>query len=762
MATTIFFAGRVTSVPGSYSEVDATGLEQVGLGASGIVALLGTAEGGIPVTELETVDDFMRFTKPESPRQTFRSGDLLEGSGILFEPSNDDQILAGAQEVVAMKVNPATASVATLVNAQGDAIDLTSKDYGAFTEQINVSVADGTLQGKLLTIIFEEITESVDDLGGDAIFKLTYSEATASSGWDSMTGQINAGGELEANGTKAELGLDSDIGTQLPSSSAIDVVSTSGSDTQFITVYGLDGSGDPVSETLQLTGVISQRGSQTFSAVYGAKLSSAAVGTISVDPEGGGADVLTFAPTELVQGMVTCNAMFLANGQLQLSSSVGETGVVIVEGANTVGATVLEKVTLTGATSINTTGSWTKIAGIVLGDVAAANTVTMTGDALKSTPAVHTTVQQLADYVNARIEGGDGFTLTLETGNTSFLTDNLDVSVAAVNIDSPAEPDFTADLYAVIDWINTNSQLVTAARATGATGGAPSNTTSPIFLSGGIEGTTSFANWQAALNWLKQIRVNSVVALTGDPAVHAAVDAHCAYMGGIGRSERDGFVGLLNTGLTAVPTKAEAKTQIIDLNSRHIRACAQAVDRFNTQGVRTTFPPYFTAAVAAGMQAGSPVGTSLTFKQPNVLNFSQDTSWNPADDAEELIQAGLLFMENVEGVGRRWVRNVTTHLSSNNLAFIEGSVNEAANYSVYTFRTAMEYAVGRKGFAGTVNAAGGVAIGELGLLVDEGILVQYRSLDIELIADVLEVSVEIAPVIPINFVQSTIHLVIAS
>ena len=109
-ATTIFFNGRLISVPGSYSEVDASGLEQVGLGASGIVAVLGTAEGGRPVSEISSLSDYLRFTKPEAIRETFRSGNLREVGDFLFAPAKDPNILAGAQEVVAMKVNPATAS----------------------------------------------------------------------------------------------------------------------------------------------------------------------------------------------------------------------------------------------------------------------------------------------------------------------------------------------------------------------------------------------------------------------------------------------------------------------------------------------------------------------------------------------------------------------------------------------------------------------------------------------------------------------------
>jgi hypothetical protein len=254
------------------------------------------------------------------------------------------------------------------------------------------------------------------------------------------------------------------------------------------------------------------------------------------------------------------------------------------------------------------------------------------------------------------------------------------------------------------------------------------------------------------------VRINTIVALTGDPAVHAAVQAHCEYMGGVGRSERDAVLGAQNGALTNVPSKTEYKAQAVDLNTRHVRLVGQAMERFDSNGERREFLPPFTACIIAGAQAGSPVGASLTHKFMNVLKLRNSSTWNPQDDAEEMIQAGLCFMEVVDGVGRRVVRNVTTHLTSSNLAFQEAGVNQAVNFAVFNFRTTMERMVGRTGFAGTVNAAMGLGINALGLLVNVAITT-FRSLDIQLILDVLEVSVEISPVLPVNFVKSTVHLV---
>ncbi len=836
-ATTIFFNGRVISVPGSYTEVDASGLEQVGLGASGIVAMLGEAEGGRPASTISETKDIIRLGKPEAVRTTFRNGDLREAGGMLFEPGRDAAILAGAQEVVAMKVNPAVQGTATLANAAGDAVDLTAEDFGAFTNQINIAVANGTNNGKLITIIFEDITEAFDDVGGTNIFTLDYETGTDT--WDTMTAEIAANGQVKCAATRAETGLDGDIVTTLAAPGAIEVVSASGADVgQLVTVYGLDAAGAPVSETLTLNGTTPVPGVQVFAAgdVLGVAIDgTATAGIVTVRPSGGGLSVFDVAAADGQDGLVRGAAMFMANQIVQGVLDAAATPDVIIVGKSASGVTQLHKLVMDGtATSIGTLtsvtavftwdgtttvlsgdtsevavndwirldsdGQWfqitsivtdvsvtianpdnltiptgatarsvtksvptfSEVTAIVLGDVAAARTFTLSGNAAQTESTVQTTVTKAADFFNAKslvIAGPTtiGFVFVIVTSNLTFLMANMDTA-SATSIVGPAAG-FLADLFAFIDAINVNSQFVTALEASGATGGAPINTTSAVFLSGGSEGTTTFQNWQDALTLLKKIRVNTIVAITGDPAIHAAVEAHCAFMGGIGRSERDTVLGALNTALTNVPTKNEFKAQAVNLNSRHVRLVGQAMERFNTSGVREEFLPPFTACLAAGMQAGSPVGTSLTFKFANVLGFRQDLTWSPTDDAEEMIQAGLLLLEEVDGVGRRWVRNVTTHLTTSNIAFTEASVNEAVNFAAFNFRTNMEFAVGQPGFSGTINAAKGIAIVTLGLLVDAGTLVAFKGLDIELVVDVLEIGVQIAPVIPINFVKTTLHLV---
>lgn len=760
MATTIFFNGRLIATPGAYSEIDASGLETTGLGASGIVAVLGTGEGGRPVTDITEIKDLIRFTSPSKARQTFRSGDLREACAILFEPSRDPAILAGAQEVIAMKTNSASKATATFAGASNDVMTVSSVDYGAYTNQTNIEIASGTTAGKLINIRFEDVLESGDDIGGTNIYTLAYAPGT--NGYATMVSSVSAAGVVTATGTKTAPGATALITTQPVAGSRVEVISDNAADnTQSVTVYGLNNAGTPApqTETITLTGTSAHTGTATWTAIYGVEISAAHAGVVSVrDADTGGNPVSFDVPSgTLLEGVTVCSACFVAGTTVSAVSSGATTGKLLLFGTSTTGGAISESKAMTGTSPItSTTSNWGSITRIVTGNCTTGQTITLTAVAVASTAAVQTTVQKLKDLFNSKKSGSDGFTLDLITGNTGFPVTKLD-TVTSTNILSTTAG-FKADLYAVIDWINDNSAYATAEKVTNGIG-APSNTTSPVFLAGGSEGSSSGANYLTALNLLKQVQVNSIVVLSGDPSVHADVIAHCDFMCGIGRKERDAFVGLMNGDLDDVPSKSEAKSQIVDLNSRHVRATAQAIERFSTAGVRTEYLPPFTACLAAGMQAGGPVGQPLTFKYANALSFRQDTSWNPIDDSEEMIQAGLLFLENVEGVGRRWVRNVTTYLKSDNIAFIEGSVNQAVNFATFTLRTALEFAVGRAGFAGTVNDIKAEALNVLGLLVDAKIIVAHRALSVELNVDVADVAVEIAPVLPINFVPTTVHLV---
>jgi len=742
MATSIYFNGRLTHIPGSYSEVDASGLAKVGLGATGIVACIGEAEGGKP-------QSIISVTNPGKVSKTFRDGDLKEAGLILFDPSKDPDIPGGAQEVKFVKVNPALQSAITLDNSDGDAITLTSEDYGLFTTQISVDVAAGTNQGTAVTLKLGSTEEVLDDIGGDAIFTLAFSgEQTV------VNVAVDPAVGVTTTFTHNEVGQDGDKDANVGSGNAVKVVSTDAADTtQTVTVYGVDsGTGLPASEDLSLNGTTDVTGTTVWSAVHGFVLDAVAAGVVTLSDATTSTQLFDLAAAGTEVGVeVYSTALTVNSSTLSITADAATTQKLILIGTAG-GAATLEEVTLSGTTPVvTTTDDWESISAVAVGYVEAARTVTIAGGMFTLAVATYATIEDVADYFDTQT----GFTFTEKiTDAATFAVSDMD-KTAASDVQA-ATISYYADLFRVVERINAASAMVTAAAASGATG-VPDNTSTPQFLSGGVEGTTAFSNWQAALDLLRDVRVNTIVVLTEDEAVHAAVLAHCVYMAGAGRSERDCILGADSS-----ETLTELKARAVALNTRHARLCGQDVIRYNSDGTKETFAPFFTACVAAGMQAGSEVGTSLTFKYMNVIDVEQDATVVLQDDADAMIQAGLLMIEEVPNIGFRWLRNVTTYLIDNNIAYIEGSVNEAVNYATYEFRTKLETAVGKKGFAGTVNAALGVATGILGELVAAGALTSWKNLTITIASDVMTVDVEIAPVVPVNFVKNTIHLVSSS
>lgn len=768
-ATSIYFNGRMTRIPGAYSEIDASALESIGLSASGYVACIGTALGGKPYTAIDGNDvpgTIQKSTRPGQAKLYFQEGSVLRKSeDLLFGPSNEEDI-QGAQRVYWLKVNQAAPSTGTFNNADGAALVLTSAGYGYHTTRINVLIGAGTVQGKKYVVTFDDTVETIDNVGGGGMYSLIYAAATPAQGFTTITHQVTAL-KTESAFTKTAAGLDTDIINQVAvggySSAKIELVSDDGSDAQTVYVYGVDGSGDAVIETMTVNGMSVVTSTGQFAEVHGARISAAPTGTITIRNLSGGTTITTLTPGAATKALNIGSNLVVGGAALTIVADAADTSQITIVGRNTSGQAQAETLTVNGTTPVVGTATWSYIDYIAVGALAAARTLTVSGVAVLATYAGgYDTLQKQADLYNTK----DGFTFSILSGSTTFDMTNMDI-YAATSILTLAT--FGADLWEAITAINNASDLVVATRGTPGTG-APDNTATAVYLSGGNEGSTTpgqegvptatASDYQAAIDILKKLYVNSIVVMTADPAVHAQLKAHIAYMCGAGRMERDGAVGLMNTGQTGLATKSEAKTQIVALNTRHLRAVAQQVERYDSDGNKEKLDPFYTTCIVAGMQGGSVVGTSLTRKYLDTLGVYSDTTVDTKDDAEDLIEMGLMFAEQIDGVGFRWVRNVTTHLTTSNIAYTDASVNEAMNYSVYNFRLQMEDMVGETGFAGTVNAADGKARGILDELMDEKALTAWRSLDITLLGDVMETAVQMSPVIPINFVKNYIHLYI--
>lgn len=528
-----------------------------------------------------------------------------------------------------------------------------------------------------------------------------------------------------------------------------------------LTVYGLDVSGAYQTESISthpVTGTTAVTGTKVWSVLLGAEMvagfGTTAVGIVSVSA----AAVIPIGKyrsgsTTAADAIVDLN-MPVANAPVAIVLSGAAAGrKVVVEGLSTAGVLQREVVTIGAGLTTVTTGLWSKITRVLTGNIGVAIALSVVASYL--IPGGISTIQQLADYAGSLAHMA--CTVLTSAPRTNLITE-LDVKVTAGgavtrNINAVASS-FSASLTELIRYVNARSSLVTLSRATAATT-IPDDTAAPVYLTGGTEGVSTFANWTAALTRLFTTdEPNSIVCLSDSPAIHAALDAHLYQRETVYKREADGFVGV-----SVALTKTQIDAATLALNTRRLRVCAETITRYNSVGVQTAFAPYFQAALAAGMQAGAQTtSTPLTRKWINVDGIGNHVSWDPTLDGEEMVNLGVLFAEEIPNRGWRWVRNVTCYRSDDNLANCEGSVNHELNVFIRDFRADVETAIGDPNFAGTLSALRGITAASIARALTTGAIVAAKKPVFTSVGDMVSIGLEVAPTLPLNFVPVSMHL----
>ena len=557
MATSVIYQGKSYQTPGVYVSVDTSALVAPGLGASGIVALIGSATGGVPYTALSGRTSINTYSSVTALAQAFPGGDLLEAANMTFAASQDPAINGGAQFVVPLKANPATQAAVTLAGAGGPAITLTALQYGFAGNGISVQAAPGSTSGVKLTLTNGTVTEVADNLGREPVGSLSFTPQ--GTGWQTMSGGVT-GGALAAQGSLGTPGRSSDLlATTLSATSAISITANPADAAKTLTLYGLDGNGAGQTEVVTLVNG-AQSSAKTYSRLLGVQLSSAAQDVRLADNQGVTLAELDNDATSL--GLYLGQNLTLSGAPATLSASVaGE--VAVVAGLDPSGNPVIVAITLGSAPQ--GTPALSKIVAIALGGVNPTHTVTVEGFVVAIPASTTTTVSQAAGAFQAI----PGFKFSVNPTDAATPIAQLDPQT---DVDLVAGPlSLVSDIRAAVDWAAQNSQLVSIEAAPGSVG-LPTPTSAPVGLTGGVESPATAADYAKCLALLQQVRVNTVVALSSDPAVAHAVDAHCALMCGTGQSERDAIVGVMNSALTDVPTLVQFTSAASNLNSRHTRA----------------------------------------------------------------------------------------------------------------------------------------------------------------------------------------------
>jgi len=366
------------------------------------------------------------------------------------------------------------------------------------------------------------------------------------------------------------------------------------------------------------------------------------------------------------------------------------------------------------------------------------------------------TVNQLTD----RISAVAGFTASFTTGSDQAPVLNALDSTAAVDV-MTAPVVATANLQAAINWINGAGQgIVTASRPVGA--GLPPVFVPWTYLSGATSPATVISDWIAAYMVLQSQDVQALVSLTGDPAIHAAADAHAAFMSTVGRNERHSFVGPdLGT------TMAEAMVLASDLDSARTVFCWPGYLDWDSSGNLTLYPSWMTASLVAAGFAGINPGQTMTNQQVRIQGM--ETTVNIPTDSDPLIQGGVLTLQAAKA-GFKVVRAITTWLTDDKFDKVEVSCGIATDYVMRSVRDSVDPM--RGGDVGPIALARCISQTETclrllavpppigpGVIVGDANSPAYQNITATLVGDTLLPAFECSPVIPLNFIAISAAIV---
>lgn len=356
-----------------------------------------------------------------------------------------------------------------------------------------------------------------------------------------------------------------------------------------------------------------------------------------------------------------------------------------------------------------------------------------------------------------------------------------------------------ADVRAVFDWFNSGSQPYVYAEDSGSIFTSTSAKTLTLFAStsdpsviktfnmsagtiavtGAID-TTSYTGVLAEI--YEDLDIDLVVPIVDDylgvvnsddaAAIFAATLAHCKAMSTIGAEERVGLVGfqfeagVLPSGTTSI-SDGDADLLVTDLkanaatfNSPYMVVCAPRLKAFNTKGDLKFFNGTYTAAYIAGLVASFPVGEPITNK--DITGIQGLSTYFKNRQILQLIDNGVCTIERV-GAALKVVQGVTSWISDDNFNRKEMSVRLVTNYVAKNCRENLKQFIGRKNSLQMLQIIKGSLVQVLRELENNEIIVgtpaypAYRNLVLAADGDVVRVSFECSPVLPINYILITIH-----
>lgn len=819
MARYIVWNGVTQIHPGALSRVNIDALAQVGSSINGIIGLIGEADGWQP-------DVIATFDDNTTAKSVFRSGDLANAIRACFEPANDPRVPAGAFRVRTYKTNPSTQSTWVLQTAAAvSQCTLTTEDYGAHTAQTQIQFEQDlvdTDRVMLTQIDPDGNSEVITDVGDRPLLDVVYKgpEEPVSLSTDTITAPaasapngdvINWAGADANDIGKHVICTGSGGGAGVAALGCIRRITAAapGASITVDTDFTDDATGAAVADT----GGISQVYQVVTKIISPIAADSVAATTVRFEDDPS-QTVPTGARTFGIGGNHVDYRLWV-----RVMSGPGQGQIRQATGSALAGTQLTLTVNTFDTSNLPTTASTfgiimvTSAIGAVTGASGAASLlaapivtpvafgVALAGEAenppanLSQTLSAAIDVNTLCATINAiqiyvsQPDAGSVWEATVGAGRDGTLaTSRLDwdISNTAValthdvrvtqNLLTNKNHRFLDNLSLVVDAYNNQSEVVTAAKRTGALEGSGlpryyNVATYPT--AAGVRGNTTNTDFQDGFDAFLNERVNIIVPLISSDfaapgtaevlTVHQQCLTHVNTAAGVGKSERNAYCSTHRTGASAV---ADVTSDIAALNNVNISMAIQQPTILDVDGNLAVLDEWAMGCLFAGIQAGTPIGEPPTFKYIRASAVTEDSNLDPTDRtiSNSLQLAGAMFTEPGPAAGFRIVRALTTYLTDDNVARTDVNVREVINYISYELRTAVENKfTGLKGTPARVADVKDFVAAWLEVARTDEIIVDstdtttgatihaWRTLRVTLSGDTLTIVFEVYPVLGINY-----------
>lgn len=819
MAYGTTFNGVNLYLPGAYTKTTVELNPGTSTSSVGIVGIVGEADGGAP----GSTDGVQSFSMDEvsSIVSKYRSGPIVDAVRNLVAPAKDPDIPGGAAVVKIYKTNASTQSTAMAENqddnSASDMFVVDSANYGSTENQISFYVSEGSIPDQQPHLISSALTFPLTVTGSATMSLIvgstTYTFTDPGSGpyadMDALLAVLNDSGNWSSIkpviATDASSGSDSFVELTLDTSlTAFDAYNERH---EYKVIYVGASKGDAAVTQLGFRSSITLASNGLAGGTFTvASLGDLAVGKIIGLDDDNSSPLFPLTVTAVTgSGPYTIE---VNDGGTSLTDYTTAQNAVVFDSYSSIDPDTLEvtdgpsgyvrgyrgnrivntrKGTDTEIITENTNdiifriryvGASGSAATMTIQDVASVKklTTSVTSDSasnLDITLSDYPTITQLVDYIN-----------NFNSGAYTCVTDYY-------NADSASPGDL--DYYNAIDiktWplevksaiveietnVNTESQFLTFDQQSNVYGQlATVSSDARTYLTGAVLGASTNTNFQSGFDALLTTRCNIVVPLVSQDAsaditdgntdadstytidsILSMADAHCRTASNTqNRSERNTILGFKGAFEDCI---AIAKT----INSEYASLAIQDVRVRDSAGDAYWADPWMFAVIAAGCQAGSDIGTALTYKYINAIGVDHE-DFDPVTQFNAALRAGILFAQQPDAGGIRIAAGNTTYLKDNNPVFNRMALMEICNYIVYDTRVQLEAAfVGKSRASGTSLV---VAIETFlegifnnyrrnnllaGDAANEGL--GYRNLSVSIDGLVVSYSVVITPAPEVNFI----------